>query len=786
MSEPRPPTFARTKIQPPRLSPRLVERSALEARLGEALATQRLTLLAAPAGFGKTAALTRQLAALPEGTALAWIACDADDDLLRFAACLVAALDPFDLPWRTSPESLAPLLAGGEAERRAATAELVNALAATDVARGLIVVDDAHRIADPAVFAGLDALVERLPAHWGVVIASRIDPPLALARWRARGELAEFRHDELRFTRDEVARLLEAQGAVRAQSAEALLDRTGGWAAGLGLALSGAGGPRAGAIDRHMFDYLTSEVLDEMPADLRGFLLRCSVLPELTEARCAHVAGDARARHWLDEVERRGLFVSLIGEDERVLVLHDLFRDCLDDRLQRELPGELPALLRRAAEGESDPSRRIGYLLRAEAWDEAAQALLEVSTGLLTEGAVDTVLRLVEQFPAPLAPRLPALQLVRAMAGWARWHWGEMQEAARHALAGFEAAGDAARAAQARAYLAIGQRGAGDRAASEASAAPLAASEPAEPARTLRGHLVVWSDFDAGRLERLPAAFATLLDRLAASDDAALWYQCVPLPPFMGLPGMTAPLTRWVEGALARAPDRPGTLRAMALALAGGLRLWAGDVDGALPELQEAEREVRWLRQPQNASNMAYGFLAVGHALRGDAAALEAACEVVLEQFRRRHHDEAAVRYAAAAFLSARWALACGHEAAARRWLESFDEHALPAERPVLVAHRRTRRAYLDWLEGDRAGAAAAFEAALPEAASADLFGHVTELRLRVASVRAAEGDLDAAARVLAPLFERHRDGRDLAAIGLAGPAIPAALAQTRWGGALG
>src|SRR5512146_410421 len=134
MSEPRPPTFARTKIQPPRLSPRLVERSALEARLGEALATQRLTLLAAPAGFGKTAALTRQLAALPEGTALAWIACDADDALLRFAACLVAALDPFDLPWRTSPESLAPLLAGGEAERRAATAELVNALAATDVA----------------------------------------------------------------------------------------------------------------------------------------------------------------------------------------------------------------------------------------------------------------------------------------------------------------------------------------------------------------------------------------------------------------------------------------------------------------------------------------------------------------------------------------------------------------------------------------------------------------------------------------------------------------------------
>ncbi|HSN32773.1 MAG TPA: AAA family ATPase, partial [Ideonella sp.] len=765
-----------TKIQPPRLSPRLVERGALEARLAGALATQRLTLLCAPAGFGKTAALTRQLAALPEGTAVAWIACDADDDLARFAACLVTALDPYDLPWRTSPESLAPLLAAGDAEQRAAVAELVNALAATDVARGLIVIDDAHRIADPAVFTGLDLLIERLPSHWGVAIASRVDPPLALARWRARGELAELRPDDLRFSRDEVERLLGAHGGAPAQAADTLLDRTGGWPAGLGLALSGARGARAGAIDRHMFDYLTSEVLDEMPAGLRGFLLRCSVLPELSVERCAHVSGDARARRWLDEIERRGLFVSLIGDDERALVLHDLFRDCLDDRLQRELPGELPALLRRAADGETDPARRIGYLLRAEAWDEAAQALLEVSTGLLTEGAVDTVLRLVEQFPTALAPRLPALQLARAMAGWARWHWDEMQDAARLALAGFAAAGDTARADLSRAYLAIGQRGGGDRAGSQASAAPLHAREPAEPALMLGAHLEVWSDFDAGRLARLPASFGSLLDRLASSDDPGLWYQCVPLPPFLGLQDMDAPLARWVDGAFARLPDRPGTLRAMALALAAGLRLWAGEVDAAMRALDEAEREVRWLRQPQNASNMVYGFRAIGHALRGDVAAFEADCEVVLEQFRRRRHDEAAVRYAPAAFLAARWALICGHEAAARRWFESFDDAPLATERPVLVSHRATRRAYLDWLDGDRAGAAAGFEAALPTAP--DLFGHGTELRLRVASVRLAEGDLVAAARMLAPLFERHRGGRDLVAVGLAGPAIPAALAQ--------
>ena len=258
------------------------------------------------------------VAALPASTAVAWIACDADDDLVRFAACLVAALDPYDLPWRTSPDALAPLLAGGEAQQRAATAELVNALAATEVERGLIVIDDAHRIADPAVYAGLDLLVERLPPHWGVVVSTRVDPPLALARWRARGELAEFRHAELRFTQDEVERLLDGAGA--APDAAALLRRTGGWAAGLGLVVNGRRGPAAGmparpagsAIDRHMFDYLTSEVLDDMPAPLRRFLLRCSVLAELTASRCAAVSGDAQAARWLEEVEQRGLFVTVL------------------------------------------------------------------------------------------------------------------------------------------------------------------------------------------------------------------------------------------------------------------------------------------------------------------------------------------------------------------------------------------------------------------------------------------------------------------------------------------
>ena len=230
------PPFAQTKIQPPRLRAELVARPRLEQPLAQALAGQRVVLLSAPAGFGKTAALTRQLAALPPGVAVAWVSADADDDMGRFAACLLAALDPFDLPWRSSPDAIVALLDGGREALKAVASELVNALLATDVPRGLIVVDDAHRIEDPAVFEFLDLVAERLPERWALVITSRADPPLALARWRARGELAEFRQEELRFTEAEVEQLLEAAPQVREQQdVRALLARTEGWAAGLRL-----------------------------------------------------------------------------------------------------------------------------------------------------------------------------------------------------------------------------------------------------------------------------------------------------------------------------------------------------------------------------------------------------------------------------------------------------------------------------------------------------------------------------------------------------------------------
>jgi LuxR family maltose regulon positive regulatory protein len=227
---------------------------------------------------------------------------------------------------------------------------------------GLIVVDDAHRIQDPTVFAFLDHVIERLPAHWGIVIATRVDPPMALARLRARGELAEFRQEELRFTHDEVEALVDAAPA-RAPNADAnqLLLRTQGWAAGLGLALNSRA-QRGALTERHVYDCLAAEVLGDMPADLRRFLLRCSVLPELHAGRCAEVSGDPRAAQWLAEIEQRVCSCHAARRRRLAVLFLTTFSRLPDDPPREVTTDELPALLQRAAAGEPRLVRRVSFL----------------------------------------------------------------------------------------------------------------------------------------------------------------------------------------------------------------------------------------------------------------------------------------------------------------------------------------------------------------------------------------------------------------------------------------
>ncbi len=259
-------SFARTKFQPPRVrAGTLIDRPQLEADLGRALLDQRLVLVCAPAGFGKTSVLARQIERLPAGTAVAWLSCDTDDSPVQLLECLAAALEPHDLPWRTDPKALIASAANATSReaRHAIVVELINALDACDVPHGVIVVDDLHRVRHGMVYQFLALLLERFTARWTLVIASREEPPpLPLDRLRATGELADFHSAELRFNADE-SRTLAGRAGLDAAAAKGLQARTDGWPVGLRLALDmhrggGPSAPGAHLIDRRMFDFLAT------------------------------------------------------------------------------------------------------------------------------------------------------------------------------------------------------------------------------------------------------------------------------------------------------------------------------------------------------------------------------------------------------------------------------------------------------------------------------------------------------------------------------------------------
>jgi ATP/maltotriose-dependent transcriptional regulator MalT len=233
--------YALTKIRTPAFRAGLVERAELERRLGEALLNRHLTLLVAPAGFGKTAALSRQLSLLPHGCVSAWVAADEQDDLPRFVSCLIDTLEAYDPPWRVAPESLAEQACMPGA-LGLAVGEIANTLGAMTVDHGVIVFDDMHTIPDPRIFEFLRKLLELAPLNWTLAISSRTPPPLPLARMRARRELAEFGQADLRFTPQETRLLLRESGQADSDGmVERALGRTDGWIAGLCLILDAAG-----------------------------------------------------------------------------------------------------------------------------------------------------------------------------------------------------------------------------------------------------------------------------------------------------------------------------------------------------------------------------------------------------------------------------------------------------------------------------------------------------------------------------------------------------------------
>jgi LuxR family maltose regulon positive regulatory protein len=413
-----------TKLHVPRPQPGFVPRPRLVQALSQGLARGRV-LICAPAGFGKTSMLADW--ARSGGRPVAWLGLDAgDNDPARFWRYVVAALD------RAQPgiaERLGPLLRPPAPRSfEGLVTALINELAVQPGQEEvLLILDDYHLVDADPVHESVAFLLENLPPGLLLVVSGRADPPLPLTRLRARGQMAELRAAELRFTTDEAAALLGAAAGpdLPDTAVVALTARTEGWAAGLQLAAlslrgrTDAAGFVAAFSGSHRFvlDYLADEVLDGQPRQVRTFLLETSVLERLSGELCDAVTGRSGSQAMLHHIEQAGLFLVPLDEVRGWWRYHHLFADLLRARLEEEQPGRVQDLHRAAAAWSDEHDLGDAAVRHALAAGNAAWAarLVERYVGsLLRRGEGATLRRWLSVLPAELLRARPRLCVAQA------------------------------------------------------------------------------------------------------------------------------------------------------------------------------------------------------------------------------------------------------------------------------------------------------------------------------------------------------------------------------------
>jgi LuxR family transcriptional regulator, maltose regulon positive regulatory protein len=411
-----------TKLHVPRTRPGFMVRPRLADRLAPAHEGE-LTLVCAPAGFGKTALLADWARRDPRP--VAWLSLDdADNDPARFWRHAAAALDELR---PGVAQHVAALLGGLQPTSfQAVVTTLVNELAGQPE-EVVLVLDDYHLIQAPQVHASLGFLIDHVPPQLHLVLASRADPPVALARLRARGLLSELRERDLRFTPQEAAELLRTTVGpdLPAAALAALADRTEGWVAGLQLAaLSLQGRTDIAAFvagfsgsHRYVLDYLAEEVLDRQPDHLVRFLLETSVLERLCGPLCDAVTGHTDSQELLEQIERANLFLVPLDEVRGWWRYHHLFTDLLRARLAREQPDRLPELHHAAASwceqhGLVDDAVRHALAAGDAVW--AARLIEQHWDAMLWRSEDITFRRWLQTLPAELVRSRPRLCLAQA------------------------------------------------------------------------------------------------------------------------------------------------------------------------------------------------------------------------------------------------------------------------------------------------------------------------------------------------------------------------------------
>jgi LuxR family transcriptional regulator, maltose regulon positive regulatory protein len=422
------------KLRPPALRAGLIPRADLVSLLQTGLAA-KLCLLDAPAGFGKTT-LLGQWRMAAGGRRVAWVSMDeGDNDPTRLWGHVVEALRTVEPG--VGAAALETLHRPSADLDRVVLPGLLNDLQAVGSPL-FLVLDDYHLVTNPACHRTLSFFLERLPAGVHVAMSARADPQLPLARMRARGELAEIRVAELRFTREEASALLNASMGLQlaADEVERLTERTEGWAAGLvlaGLSLHGRQDTDAFIAsfqgdNRHVADYLTTKVLDRQPEEIQTFLLRASILEQLSGPLCDAVLETEGCTELLADLDRANLFLMPLDDRREWYRYHRLFAQLLRLELARRDPALVPVLHRRAAAWHRQAGNADEAIYHASGAEEFAAVGELIATHWLTSwrsGRRATVAHWLDGLPEEAIMATPPVAFVTA---WIRGYSGASKQ----------------------------------------------------------------------------------------------------------------------------------------------------------------------------------------------------------------------------------------------------------------------------------------------------------------------------------------------------------------------
>lgn len=389
------------KLSPPRLPADLLTREELLRRLGASLENTRMTLLCAPAGYGKTTLAAQWLAGPGGQRAVAWVALDSrDNDPMRFWRYVLTACRRFHETAALAALAHLRALEAAPVEARSLEVPLTLLLNALDQAsgRGILVLEDYHVIDEPHIHASLAFLLTHLPETLHVVLLTRTEPPLPLAHLRVAGTLREFGTQDLRLTRQETRAFLVSE-LVQEPTPEVvnrLEELVEGWVTGLRLFTLTC--PREAGVrtleeylsnfsgsQRHLLDYFLNEVLETQPPDVQTFLLQTSLCERFTASLCEVLSGRRESALLLSELERAHLFLSPLEGQERWYRYHPLFAEAL----------------RHAAHWRLDEQTRRACYERASAWYADQGQMSEAIEAALAASAFAHAAELIERITGP-------------------------------------------------------------------------------------------------------------------------------------------------------------------------------------------------------------------------------------------------------------------------------------------------------------------------------------------------------------------------------------------------